>query len=306
MFASGDRVLVGVSGGPDSMCLLYSLHMLRRLFKIELEVFHFDHKLRPESAKDAQYVKRQAAKLNVPAKVIEAVSKPPKGASIEDWARRARFNAMAEIQHTEGFRRTAFGHTLDDQAETILLGLLRGAGGLLTGIVPASRFLLHPLIDVRRSETHAFCRALGLRPRIDPTNRDRRFMRNALRLEGMPALEKVLGRDIVEPIARSADLLRLDDDFVRDAYQQILSENNWSLSPGQRLPVALLRSLHPAMSSRLIKGALRTSGHFVTQAHIDSVLDLAKGRPGRRVDLPGGFTAVREREYIRISSPDEP
>src|SRR5881392_4507122 len=77
MFSPGDKVLVAVSGGPDSTCLLHSLYMLRRLFKIELEVFHFDHKLRPESAKDAQYVKRQAAKLNVPAKVIDAASKQP-------------------------------------------------------------------------------------------------------------------------------------------------------------------------------------------------------------------------------------
>jgi tRNA(Ile)-lysidine synthase len=303
MFSPGDRVLVAVSGGPDSICLLYSLHMLRRLFKIQLEVFHFDHKLRADSAKDAAYVKRTAAKLNLPFHLVEAATKPLKGASLEDWAHRARFHALTEVLRAIGFRRTAFGHTMDDQAETVLIALMRG-GGSLTGIAPVSHFLLHPLLDVRRAETHAYVRSLGLRPRLDPTNRDLRFMRNALRLDGMPVLEKALGRDIVEPIARTAELLRLDSDFVHDAYQRILRQNNWSRSPGERLPVKLLASLHPAMSSRLIKDALHTSWRDVTQAHIDSVMDLAKGRPGRKIDLPGGFTAVREREYIRISSPE--
>ena len=305
MFSPGDRVLVAVSGGPDSICLLYSLHMLRRLFKIQLEVFHFDHKLRADSAKDAAYVKRTAAKLKLPFHLVEAATKPPKGASIEDWAHRARYRALMDVAHDVRVRGSALGHTMDDQAETVLLALMRG-GGLesIPGIVPASHFLLHPLLDVRREETHAFVRSLGLRPRLDPSNADTGLMRNALRLEGMPALQRAVGRDIVEPIARSAALLQLDREFLQQEYERILRENNWGLSPGERLPVALLTSLHRTMSSRLIRGALRTTGRFVTQAHIDSVLDLAKGRPGRRVSLPGGFTAVREREYIHVSSPE--
>src|SRR3954454_9595898 len=88
LVSPGDPGLVAVSGGPDSVCLLYSLHMLRRLFKIELEVYHFDHKLRPDSAKDAQYVKRLAAKLKLPFHLREADSKPAKGESPEAWAHR--------------------------------------------------------------------------------------------------------------------------------------------------------------------------------------------------------------------------
>src|SRR5256885_1355169 len=98
MFASGDRVLVAVSGGPDSTCLLYSLHLLRRLFRIELEVFHFDHRLRPDSGKDAAYVKRTAEKLRLPFHLRAADSKPAKGESVEAWARLHRLNAAFAVR----------------------------------------------------------------------------------------------------------------------------------------------------------------------------------------------------------------
>ena len=197
MFASGGRVLVAVSGGPDSTCLLYSLHMLRRLFKIELEVFHFDHRLRPESAKDAQYVKRLAAKLKLPFHLRAADSKPGKGVSVEDWARVARWNSANDIRREEGFAAVALGHTMDDQAETLLLAMIRGGGLHFVAGMPAKEqhYRVRPLIEVRRTEVEAFCRSLRVRPRIDPTNRDRRLLRNAIRLDVLPKLERVTRRD---------------------------------------------------------------------------------------------------------------
>src|SRR5437867_1252186 len=128
MFDPGDRVLVAVSGGPDSTCLLYSLHMLRRLFKIELEVFHFDHRLRLDSAKDAAYVKRMAAKLELPFNLRVAEGKPKKGESVEAWAHLERFKAALRAQPEIGARRLALGHTVDDQAETVLIAVMRGGG----------------------------------------------------------------------------------------------------------------------------------------------------------------------------------
>jgi len=289
------------------MCLLYSLWMLRRLFKLKVEVYHFDHKLRPDSAKDAQYVKRAAAKLNLPFHLREARGKPQKGESPEDWARGARWNAIGPIMK-ERPRLIAFGHTMDDQAETVLLALMRG-GGLqaVAGIEPrrGSGILIRPLIDVRRAETHAFCRALRLRPRVDETNLDTSLMRNALRLRGMPALERAVNRDIVEPIARSAALLQLDEAFMLRRYMEAWDEIDVAREPGT-LPAEFLSSVHPALAGRLVHQALAWRiGRPVERAHVLAMMDLAKGRPGRRVSLPGGFTAVREREYIRISSPDD-
>ncbi len=209
MVAAGDTVLVACSGGPDSTCLLYALHHLRRLLEIELAVFHFDHRLRPGSPKDGEYVRRLAERLELPFHLRIAEDAPSKGESVESWARTVRSLAGERVADAIGARRLAEGHTLDDQAETVLMALLRGADlhGLV-GIRPVLGAQVQPLLDVTREEVEAFCRSLGLRPRLDPTNRDTRRLRNALRLRGIPALERATGREIRRPIARSADLLR--------------------------------------------------------------------------------------------------
>lgn len=305
MFSEADRVLVAVSGGPDSTCLLYSLWMLRRLFKMQLEVFHFDHRLRPDSAKDAAYVKRTAAKLKLPFHLCEAHTKPKKGESIEAWAHGERLKTAIGVSLDIGGQRIALGHTLDDQAETVLIALMRG-GGLeaVSGIDPSGGRLVRPLIRVRRAEVESFCRALGVRPRVDPTNRDTRLLRNAVRRTIIPAMEKATARDVKGPIARSADLLRSDLEQIRPR------EVEWAFAKpvdgGIALDVRELGSMRPETAAFAVKVALREElAELPGKGHIDAVLDLAVGRPGRRVSLPGGFTAVREREYIRISSPEK-
>ena len=128
MFLPGQTVLVAVSGGPDSVCMLESLVRLRRLFKIRLEVFHFDHGLRKDSAADAAYVKRLADRHRLPCHLRAATSSPDKGVSVEAWAREQRHFAIAEVTHETGAAKTAIGHTMDDQAETVLIGLITGSG----------------------------------------------------------------------------------------------------------------------------------------------------------------------------------
>ena len=312
MFAPGDLVMVMASGGPDSTCLLHSLHLLRRLLKIRLVAVHVDHRLRPDGAKDAAYVQRQAERLKVPFVLRTAAGEPQRGASVEAWARAIRYAAAADAAHEAGADRLATAHTLDDQAETVLLQLVRGAGPWgIAGIPPVSGLIVEgvmtrrkptrvrPLIDVRRSEVEACCRALRLRPREDPTNRDTRFLRNAIRLEGLPALERATGRDVKGPIARSADLLRRNLEELGlprtpdDAYATAKrTEDGWLVYPHRSPDEAHLR--------RLVAHLLRSMEAPVSQAAVDSVVDLVGGRPGRRRDLGGGLIAVREREYIRI------
>ena len=128
MFAKGDTVLVSVSGGPDSVCLLYSLWHLRRLFAIRLEVFHFDHRLRADSAKDAGYVGRLAERLKLPFHLRSTDDGPRKGESVEAWATVERTNATNEVRMAVGAEVIAEGHTLDDQAETVLRSAGSGLG----------------------------------------------------------------------------------------------------------------------------------------------------------------------------------
>jgi hypoxanthine phosphoribosyltransferase len=219
LFLPGDVVLVAVSGGPDSVCLLESLLRLRRLLRIRVEVFHFDHRLRPGSEKDAAYVRRLAERHRVPVHLRAAEDAPARGESVEAWARGRRLRAAHEVQREIGARRIAVAHTMDDQAETVLLAALTG-GGLeaVSGMRPAVGPFVRPLLDVTREEVEAFCRACHLRPRVDPSNVDRRFLRNALRLDGLPALERAVGRPVREPLARTAALLREDaDELARGA-----------------------------------------------------------------------------------------
>ena len=310
MFASGDLVLVSCSGGPDSVCLLYSLWHLRRLFKVRLAVFHFDHTLRPDSVKDAVYVRKLAERLKLPFHLRTADDRPSKGVSVEAWATVARMSAANDVRREIGGSATAEGHTLDDQAETVLLNLIRGSGlEGIAGIDPGhrNRALVQPLFDVERADVEAFCRALHLRPRRDPMNEDRRYLRAAIRHEVMPVLERETGRGVTRSIARTADLLRGDrDELFAAAVRALEGVGEGVRGTDIRLRVTELLALPRSVASRVIRLAayniLSTdSASPWTKEAIGSILDLANGRPGRRRDLPNGLKAVREREYVRVS-----
>ncbi len=312
MFRPGDTVLVACSGGPDSVCLLYSLWHLRRLFKIRLEVFHFDHRLRSDSSDDAEYVRRLTERLKLPFHLRAAEDRPGKGDSVEAWAAVARGNAANDVREAIGARTIAEGHTLDDQAETVLLNLIRG-GGLeaISGIWPGGEkhgysALAQPLIDVSRDEVEAFCRALHLRPRRDAMNEDRRYLRNAIRLEVMPAIARATGREVKRTIARSADLLREDR---MELYASAIHASSQVVSGSKdqlRFDVSVLRSLPAPIASRVVRLALyqimeRDDVAPWTREAVNAVLDLARGRPGRHRDLPNGSTARRDKEYVSVS-----
>jgi tRNA(Ile)-lysidine synthase len=299
MFAVGDRVLAWVSGGPDSVCLLEVLVRLRRLFRIEVEVFHLDHGLRAGAASDAAYVRRRAAALGVPCHVAAPASALSRGASVEQWARRERRAAAGRIAAEVGATRSALGHTMDDRAETVLLGLVRGWGlDGLTGIEPVAGRIVRPLLDVRREETAAACRSLGLRPRLDPTNDDTTYLRNAIRHDVLPVLATATDRDPVPAIARSAELLRADaallDELAAGLGDAALERDGerWSLRTDALVDLAA------PVASRVVRRALATAGLAWSASSIDGILDLARGRPGRRVALGDGWTARRARTHV--------
>ena len=302
MFLPDETVVVAVSGGPDSMCMLRSLHLLGRLLRIHLEVFHFDHRLREDSSLDARYVERAAAKLGLSFHLCAADSAPAKGESMEDWARRARLRALARTLKETGADKAAMGHTVDDQAETVLLAIIRGAGlDAAAGIRPVQGPYVRPLIDTTREEVEAFVRALRLRPRLDPTNRDTRILRNAVRLRVIPEMERAVDREVKATLARTASVLREDaeelQDLARRAFDELYSEEPLGFS----LPATALISLPRALGTRVARQALYNVGIVPTSENIDAVLDIASGRRGRRRSLPDGLLVTRDREYVRVS-----
>jgi tRNA(Ile)-lysidine synthase len=302
MFLPGDVVVVAVSGGPDSTCLLAALHALRRLFRIRLEVFHYDHALRRDSAADAAYVRRLAVRLGVPFHLVVADTRPARGESVEAWARGVRLRAQHAVALDVGARRIAEGHTVDDQAETVLLALIRG-GGLpsLTGIRPVVGSEVQPILDVTRREVEAFCRAAHMRPHIDPTNAQTRFLRNAVRIRALPAIERAVGRDVKPVIARTAAVLRADDDELRRRAREATDELVADAPAGVEIDATGLATLAPSIAGRVVRGAMISSGVAPTEDAIEAVLDLACGRPGRRRDLPQGLKARRARGYVLLS-----
>ncbi|MGH2556925.1 MAG: tRNA lysidine(34) synthetase TilS [Actinomycetota bacterium] len=305
MFDAGSRVIVAVSGGPDSLCLLHSLVRLRRLLKIDPVCFHFDHRLRKGSELDAVYVRGQAKRLGVPFFLRRAGSAPARGESIEAWARTVRYEALTYLLDELGGGVAAVGHTADDQAETVLLALLRGGGlDALAGMRPVSGSLVRPLLETAREDTEAFCRSLGLRPRRDPMNEDPAFMRPAIRHRVIPQLERATGRNLRATLARTAALLRQDAEFLDQLAEAARPEV--IVEEGSR--VALLHSgrladLAPAIAGRIVRRAVLALGSLPESGHVDAVIALARSRPGRSIALPGGLLARREKEYVRLSRP---
>jgi len=305
----GDLVLAAVSGGPDSLCLLYSLWYLRRLLKIRVEVFHFDHRLRPDSAKDGAYVRGVSERLGLPFHLREAEGRPKKGESVEAWAAINRNNTCHEVRRGLGAASVAEGHTLDDQAETVLLNLIRGSGiEGLSGIDPggARSSSIQPLIDVPSADVEAFCRALHLRPRQDPMNRDRRYLRVAIRLDVLPKIEQATGRGAKATLARTADNLRAGRDELYVATIRAAQDVADRGPAGEiRFDAAKVRALAPAMAARVIRSEIYNAMAIMevpwSQGAIDAVVDLADGRPGRQRDLPNGRVARRTRTHVVVT-----
>ncbi|HEU4355167.1 MAG TPA: tRNA lysidine(34) synthetase TilS [Actinomycetota bacterium] len=298
----GQTVLVGVSGGPDSVCLLHALHALRRLLRVRLEVVHVDHRLREDSAADAGYVRRQCDRLKVPFHLRVAEGRPERGESVEAWGRAQRHRAFDEIRRETGAGRVALAHTLDDQAETVLLAALTGRGlEAVSGMKPMAGPFVRPLLEVTRTEVEACCRALHLRPRMDPTNADPRVLRNALRLRGIPALERALRRPVRAPLAQTAALLRDDADELAHralaAFDDVVEET----PDGVDLRATRLVALPRAVASRVVRLALLRCNAIAAREDVDAVLDLAAGRSGRRRDLSRGLNAERGPEYVGLS-----
>ncbi len=220
LLPEGGRVLVGVSGGPDSTCLLLTLAALRRSLRFELHAAHFDHRLRGQRAatREARFVRSLTDALGVPlhcgAGDVRAHARAGR-LSLEEAARELRYRFLAEAAHEAGCQAVAVGHTRDDQAETVLLHLLRGSGlrGLaamaasaawpLSGGHDAPR-LVRPLLGLSRTDTEACSREAGIKPVQDPSNRSTAHLRNRIRRELLPLLRRYNPR-IEDALLRMAD-----------------------------------------------------------------------------------------------------
>jgi tRNA(Ile)-lysidine synthase len=210
MLRGGEGVLVAVSGGPDSVALLDVLCSLRASLALALSAAHVHHGLRPEADAEAHAVERLCARLGVPCRIERVtVRRAPPWDGLEAESRRARHAALTRAAHAVGAARIATGHTADDQAETVLMRLLQGAGPRgLGGIAPVRGSLISPLIETRRAEIVAHLDARGLTAAEDASNRDPRFLRSRIRHDLLPFMAELTGGSVVEALGRSAAAAR--------------------------------------------------------------------------------------------------
>jgi tRNA(Ile)-lysidine synthase len=311
MLRKGDKVLVGLSGGPDSVTLLHILHRLKAEYELCLFAAHLDHKFRGrESREDRIFCEEMGAKMGVPVYAGEAdVPNMVRntGLSAEEAARRARYRFFQDTASREGIQVLAVGHNRDDQAETVLMRLIRGAGfSGLSAIRPVSSAgtlkVIRPLIESSRSEIEYFIKNRGIPFRKDSSNDKLIYTRNKLRHELIPYIEKNFNPSVKEVLAGTAEIIREEDDFIkryaRRKFNAVVKDRNDFLT----VDLKRLKKEHIAIRKRIIRMALcEAKGDLrrFTYRHWRELKELMESRPtGSVVDLPCGIDAVKKKDAI--------
>jgi tRNA(Ile)-lysidine synthase len=304
MVRPGDHVLVAVSGGADSVALLHCLRALAGNLGLRLTAAHLNHRLRgAESDRDERFVRSLCASTGI-ALVCESIDVAPRAASkkqnLEEAARQIRYHFLRGAAAEAGAARIAVGHTLDDQAESVLLRLLRGSGARgLAGIHPVLEGdVIRPLLEISRAEILAYLDALGLDHLEDSTNSNLSSRRNRIRHELLPYLRDNFNPGILKALARSADLAREAAGFLEAHSRELYASLREVRPDGFAISCDSLVLLAPAVQKQVLIHAIRESRgsvRGVSAAHIASLFRLAGGgRSGRSVRLPGGVCVVRQ------------
>jgi tRNA(Ile)-lysidine synthase len=310
LIENGMQVVVGLSGGPDSLCLFHVLASLRGELGFGLAAAHVNHGLRPGAAeRDARiaedFCRAQGAPFFYFARDVRALARA-RGMSEEEAGRAARYEAFREAAAQTAAEnampparvRIAVAHNGNDQAETVLLRILRGTGTDGLAAIPYRRegeggfAVIRPLLDVPRSAVEAYCAAAGLEPARDHSNEEIVCTRNRVRLALLPELEKNYNKNIVRALARLAASAAEDRDCFDRITEELLKQVNPLPDGGLEAPLSLFSDAHPALRHRLIVRCFERAGlaQDIAAVHLRAAYALiASGRSGKRVDFPNGY-----------------
>jgi tRNA(Ile)-lysidine synthase len=319
-------IVVGVSGGADSLALLHALRACSAAYNIRLHAAHLNHQLRgAESEADARFVEALTREWEIPTTVeshdVAAFARLKK-LSVEEAARMVRYGFLEQVAEREGAHAVAVAHNADDQVETILMHFLRGSGlAGMRGIQPVTTYPFHaplrlvrPLLAVRRIDIEAYCAGQRIDPREDASNTDTHFLRNRLRHEILPLLEQV-NPNLRQVLRRSARIIGDDHDYVAQradgAWKRTLLEQN---KDGIAFALAGWRTLQRSLKRRLIRMGvlhLRPELRTLEAQHVEDALQVADhGRIGARATLPAGLWLIRDFDAIfigeKLPTPDLP
>ncbi|MDU6040537.1 MAG: tRNA lysidine(34) synthetase TilS [Clostridium butyricum] len=317
LIKSGDKVLVALSGGPDSVCLLNILYNLKAELNIEIGAAHLNHLLRDKDAfEDEEYVKTLCKSLDIPCFVkrvdINKYSKDKKMSS-EMAGRDARYNFFDDIVKDEGYTKIATAHNANDQAETILFRLMRGSGiEGLCGIKVRRDKIIRPILCLSRKEVEEYIEINNLKPRIDKTNFEKIYNRNKIRLDIIPYIKENFNEDIIQTLNRMSVLLQKDNEFIENSARSFYEKHCIEQSDYFIIKKEMFDNKE-AVVTRVIRYALTnfSKTHYdFEMKHIYEICNLAKNNSGKAIDLPNKIYAeniygdIYIKERININNID--
>ena len=310
--------MVAVSGGPDSVCLLYILSGLRKELDIELHVAHLNHQLRgAESDADADYVAKLARSLGIPYTVESCDVRSYQTQhhiSLEEAAREVRYNFLARVAAEVGAERVAVGHTVDDHVETILMHLIRGSGTRgMRGLLPISRWtssaggltIIRPILELSREDTTAYCRQHHLKPRADASNLSTEPFRNRIRHNLLPELRKY-NPQIAEALLRLARTAADDLDFIETEARRLLGAVARADGNSVVIDKKNFLDLPPALKRHLLRASIESllgSLKDIEAAHIEDIIEALDKPAGKVIGLPYGLSFTIEYDRY-VLAPD--
>jgi tRNA(Ile)-lysidine synthase len=309
LLREGDKIVVACSGGPDSLALLHILARFRLEYNCSIVVAHVDHMLRgEESAMEAAFVVDFCAKrnlicyhtaINVPRVIMET------GMSGEEAARVVRYQYLRQIAKQIGNAKIATGHHRDDQAETVLMNMLRGAGSAgIRGIQPINGDIIRPLLSVSRSEIVSYCESEQLEPRYDSSNSKLNYLRNRIRIHLLPELEKQYNSTVKDALCKTATIIGDEHDFIqltaKNLWTQVVEECENCLFIAAE-PMKLVHNAIKREIFRLVIEKKQGSLTGISFYHVETLIEmLFNGRVGSTIQLPGGLTISKSYDGLYI------
>ena len=301
----GDLVLVGCSGGADSLALVWTTSVVGKRLELKTGAVIVDHQLISESNDVAQNAKKQCEELGIEKVIIKKVEVNQTNEGLEAAARIARYEAFENVLHETNAKVILLAHTQDDQAETVLMRLTRGSGAKsLSGMSAISGKYLRPFLHLRKKIVHDSLDVIGMKAWQDPANFDNQYLRVKVRQELMPKLIEVLGEGAISSLDKTSQLLRLDNQALDDLAQKFVDAQDDVKKYG--LKVKELENLPEAIRTRVLKICAVASGVHpgpFSFEHIEAIDALVKNWHGQgNVDLPGFIQATRVDGSLRFIS----
>jgi tRNA(Ile)-lysidine synthase len=314
LLSNGDTVIVGVSGGPDSVALIHVLHALRHQLGLQLHIAHFNHALRKSSNADQNFVERLAKRLNLPCTIASWNNAKSNGkGSLEELAREQRLKFLTRLAKKKSAQAIALAHTDNDLAETVLMRILRGSGLKgIRGILPKREIqrcvFIRPFLGIKRLDIGNYLEKNRISYRIDPTNKQTKFYRNKIRHNLLPLLEKEYNKNTQGVLSKLSNQITIDYDYIelqaRKLYnKQVTHSRNYK---NIRINLGSLEKQHASMQRMLIRlciEQLKGDTNRLTLTHIKEIEDLIYNRPaGALVHLPDEISVHKDRDDLILCS----